>query len=214
MLLFSICVLGIFSTAAFYVELLSISIGVSFAVFCASALLYESRYSDLPSLNTYQGKAITGMIYIGLLPGLAYQLLALEHGLIWFLGMLGIVFAGDTLAYLAGYMWGDKKLLPKVSPKKTWEGSIGGLFGSATAGFILSFFLPDINVFALVGLAILTGVIAQMGDLYESMLKRIANVKDSGRLMPGHGGILDRVDGVLFASPIMLLGASILEKVI
>jgi phosphatidate cytidylyltransferase len=213
-LLFAACVFAIFSATAFYFTKVGLVIGVCFAVFNAAALLYESRYSDLQSLSQYQGRALTGMLYLGLLPGLAFQMLNLEFGTYWFLGMLGMVFAGDTMAYAFGVKWGSKKLLPNVSPKKTWEGSAGGLLGSAAAGFILWTFVPQFQLWALLSLALSTGIIAQLGDLYESMLKRIANIKDSGRIMPGHGGLLDRIDGVLFAVPIMFLGATVLEKLL
>lgn len=103
--------------------------------------------------------------------------------------------------------------MPKISPKKSIEGSIGGLAGSMVAAIVTLSFVPKVPLWSVVILGLLVGVVAQLGDLYESMLKRVADVKDSGKLMPGHGGILDRLDGVLFASPILLLGASILERV-
>lgn len=113
----------------------------------------------------------------------------------------------DTFAYLVGSLIGGKKLCPKLSPKKTWSGAIGGLFGGA-AGGLLSYFVAGapigglseaatIAIFTAVGFV--AGVFTEAGDLIESKLKRTAGVKDSGKILPGHGGILDRIDGLLFA---------------
>jgi phosphatidate cytidylyltransferase len=127
----------------------------------------------------------------------------IENGQIWFFGLLAMVFAGDTFAYFTGRNFGKNKLLEAVSPQKTIEGAIGGLVGSAVAGGALAyFFLPHIPIVSLMGVALVTGIFAQVGDLFESLLKRVAEVKDSGSIMPGHGGLLDRVDGVYFAAPV------------
>lgn len=120
----------------------------------------------------------------------------------WILYVLAVVWGGDTAAYFAGRAFGKHKLHPKVSPKKTVEGAIGGLFGSLGAGFLMVALLDlplpawKTAVFAVVG-----GALAQLGDLSESLVKRACGVKDSGTLLPGHGGMLDRVDGVIFAFP-------------
>jgi phosphatidate cytidylyltransferase len=144
---------------------------------------------------------------------MAYRILEIPHGKVWFLTMLLIVFAGDTFAYLTGMMWGNKKILPKISPKKTIVGSIGGLVGSGVAGALSGlYFLTHVPLWGLILVSLLTGIVAQLGDLFESMLKRVANRKDSGSLMPGHGGVLDRLDGVLFGTPILLAGALLLEN--
>lgn len=186
----------------------------SFCVlFCIVALFFQNKFEDLPSLQGNLAKGIMGFFYIGLLPSFAFRILALPNGINWFIALLAIVFAGDTLAYLAGSLWGKTKLMPKISPKKSVEGSLGGLTGSVIAAVVTLSFVPKVPLLSVVLLGLLVGVVAQLGDLYESMLKRVADVKDSGKLMPGHGGILDRLDGVLFASPILLLGASILERI-
>lgn len=89
---------------------------------------------------------------------------------------------------------------------------MGGLFGSLLAGAILVTLFPDLPWGPVMALAGLAGLVGQMGDLFESLLKRVANQKDSGTLMPGHGGVLDRLDGVLFASPIVYIGATLIEN--
>jgi len=123
------------------------------------------------------------------------------HGL-WILYVGASVWGGDTSAYFAGRAFGRHKLHPKVSPNKTWEGAIGGLIGSALGGLALvkATDLPlhtgQAIMFSLVG-----GAIAQVGDLVESLIKRACGVKDSGTLLPGHGGLLDRIDAFIVALP-------------
>ncbi|MGE0631689.1 MAG: phosphatidate cytidylyltransferase [Pseudobdellovibrionaceae bacterium] len=210
--IFYICALTVFGISVFAPEYSSVGFAFLCLFFCSVSIFIRGKFSDLADLVLYQAKGVLGFFYVGLLPALACRILYLPNGIVWFCAMLGIVFAGDTFAYLTGMMFGKNKLMPTISPKKTIEGSLGGLVGSMIAGLCASFYLPHVNVIGLLGLAIVVGAFAQIGDLFESLLKRVANKKDSGSLMPGHGGILDRIDGVLFATPIMLAGAIFLEK--
>lgn len=120
------------------------------------------------------------------------------------------IYLNDTLAYVTGRLFGKHKLIPSVSPKKTWEGFIGGIVGTAGLMNLLVWLLDpefyDLNV-ALVFtlLSVLASVLATLGDLFESKLKRTAGVKDSGNILPGHGGILDRTDAMLFVAPVLYL---------
>ncbi|MCO4761006.1 MAG: phosphatidate cytidylyltransferase [Myxococcales bacterium] len=121
------------------------------------------------------------------------------------LSLMAIVFAGDTGAYFAGRFLGRHKLYPLVSPKKTIEGSIGGLAASIGVAYLASLWLiPQLGTVEALSLGAICGMVAQIGDLAESMFKRASGTKDSGTLLPGHGGMLDRLDGVLFAAPIFL----------
>lgn len=174
------------------------------AVYFLTIVLFNvSRRTDLAPAVQFQGAGLMGFLYVGIFPALALRLLRLENGDIWFFGLLAIVFAGDTMAYVTGRFFGKRKLFSAVSPKKTVEGAIGGLFGSAIAGVVIAQYLPQHTTSAtMIAAAIVTGGFAQIGDLHESLLKRVADVKDSGSIMPGHGGILDRLDGVLFAAPV------------
>jgi phosphatidate cytidylyltransferase len=156
-----------------------------------------------------------GIIYASALPLFVLKLIRLHSGLDWFLFLLISVLAGDTFAYLFGRLWGTTKLLPQVSPSKTRMGSFGGALGSFLCGGAYSYLalgssLRLASMMAFISLA--AGILGQAGDLFESLLKRIADRKDSGTLMPGHGGILDRLDGVLFAAPWIYAVAFILEN--
>ncbi len=207
--LFSIIV---FVISCLYPELGTTSFAACSILFCITALIYQHKFEDLNAIALYQAKGLLGFFYIGLLPASVYRLLLLPNGLNWFISLLAIVFAGDTFAYFFGSIWGKHKIMPKISPKKSYEGSFGGLVGSTSAAVLTLWFVPYAPIWSVILLGIIVGAIAQLGDLFESLLKRVANVKDSGSIMPGHGGILDRLDGVLFASPILLIGASLLDK--
>lgn len=119
---------------------------------------------------------------------------------------LAIVSMGDTFAYFGGRFFGKRKMLPLVSPKKTWEGSFCGLVASGLTAILFTklFSLPFSESIALI-IGLISGVCGQIGDLFESAIKRSAACKDSGNLLPGHGGFLDRIDGILFASPVVYL---------
>ena len=122
-----------------------------------------------------------------------------NEGLSWIIFLLGVTFATDTAAYFVGRAIGSHKLAPNVSPNKTWEGAVGGFLGAVICGICLSIVLDlgaHISV-AAIGSAVL-GITGQLGDLFESKLKRLADIKDSGRLFPGHGGILDRMDSLMW----------------
>ncbi len=115
-----------------------------------------------------------------------------------------VTWAGDTLAYVVGIAVGRRKLLPRVSPKKTVEGAIGGLIGSAAAGTVCALtFMPFLTPLAGGVLGGCAGLLGQVGDLVESLLKRDAGIKDSAELIPGHGGVLDRFDSLLFVGPLL-----------
>jgi phosphatidate cytidylyltransferase len=119
--------------------------------------------------------------------------------------LLAIVWLGDTAAYYVGTTWGRHRLAPVVSPKKSWEGAVAGLGVSLVATVIWGAWrLGEIGP-ELIAIGLVTAVASQLGDLVESLVKRSAGVKDSGDLLPGHGGLLDRMDAMLFAAPVLLL---------
>lgn len=139
---------------------------------------------------------------------------AMADGVYKLLFLLFLVFAADTGAYLAGRNFGRHKLAPGISPGKTVEGAVGGLLLCAAwtlTGGVYAFSVSGAGIFWLLGLSLLVAVLSIIGDLEESMFKRMVGIKDSGRLLPGHGGILDRVDSILAAAPVMVLGLLALE---
>jgi phosphatidate cytidylyltransferase len=119
--------------------------------------------------------------------------------------VLVLVWIADSAAYFVGRAWGRRKLAPTVSPGKTWEGVAGGLVGAVLYAIIIALFTDRGAWLALVATAILLGMVSIVGDLFESAAKRQAGVKDSGTLLPGHGGILDRIDSATAALPLAAL---------
>lgn len=168
-------------------------------VFLATLVLLVLRPREIETF-AHRAAALTfAPLYVGLglavYPTLRYLFV---HGDRWVLLIMTLTFFGDTAAYFAGRFLGRHKLHPRLSPKKTWEGSIGGLFGSALALLLARvWYLPEVQWLDVIVLAVLAGGLGQMGDLFESALKRSVGVKDSGTLLPGHGGLLDRVDALL-----------------
>ena len=142
---------------------------------------------------------LAGIIYIGWMLSHFIPLRELDDGRDWVLFLLFSTFATDTAAFFCGRAWGKRSLAPAISPGKTWEGALGGFMAAIAASLILATILSlPIPYWQVTILGALIGVFAQLGDLTESMLKRSTGVKESGTLIPGHGGILDRLDSILF----------------
>lgn len=140
-------------------------------------------------------------IYVGLLIYL-YLLSTLPNGWIWLIIMFFCTWSNDTGAYLVGRRLGRRRLAPELSPRKTVEGALGGLVACMFAAWVVAFY-TKLPLVLLLLLGLIIGVAAQAGDLVESAIKRQTGVKDSGRLIPGHGGILDRFDSMLFTAPLV-----------
>ncbi len=153
--------------------------------------------------------SMLAVLYAAGLPACLIHLRMLKDGWAWVLLAMIITWGSDTAAYFSGRAFGKRKLYPLISPKKTWEGAFGGLLGSMLFSFVawLTFF-PRISIIHLLIISLLGGAVGQMGDLVESMIKRSVGVKDSGKLLPGHGGLLDRIDALIFAAPILLFYAT------
>ena len=168
------------------------------------ALYYLFRFRELEQVANRLGLTVFGVLYASV----AFTFLALlkrdggAHGGDWVYVVLMTGWFGDTGAYFAGRFLGKTKLYPAISPGKTWAGAIGGLAGSfGAAALANAWFFPELGWGHGAVLTIVGGALGQCGDLVESMLKRARRVKDSGTLLPGHGGMLDRVDAVLFIGP-------------
>lgn len=212
---FYVLSLLVFAATVSSLSLGSLAYALALIVMITSVLLCSHKDGHLERMMTFQAKAALGFFYMGLLPAFAFRILEQTQGISWFVFLLAAVFANDTLAYVFGVLLGRHKVMPSVSPKKTWEGSVGGILGSLAAGLISWFFLfSESSLLPLLILAAVSGFMGQFGDFFESLLKRVAEVKDSGKIMPGHGGVLDRIDGVLFASPVVLSGILILSHLL
>jgi len=181
-------------------------------VLVASCLLFFAlslrRGDRLPTVLPGVAGTMLGLLYVSLTLGLLVVVqrssTSWGPGKAWIFFLLLVVWFGDTGAYYTGRALGRHALAPLISPKKTIEGAVGGLFGNVLAAFLgKQIFLTEAPLIQLFLLSILLGAVSQIGDLSESALKRGAGVKDSSNLLPGHGGMLDRIDGVLFASPVM-----------
>ena len=147
-----------------------------------------------------------GITYIALPLAMLVLIRGQSEGITWIFFILAIVFIGDTSAYHVGSLYGRHKLCPSVSPGKTLEGSLGGLAGNLAAGsMVKAFFLPMLPWPESLAFFIIAGIAGQIGDLFESQFKRLGNIKDSGVILPGHGGILDRIDALLFVAPVAFL---------
>ena len=152
---------------------------------------------------------LTGILYLGWTLGHYVALRQLDHGRELVILAVFTTFACDTSAFFVGRAWGRHHMAPAISPHKTWEGAIGGFVGAVAAALALRSLLNlgdwslPLNYVEAIAVGCLIGVAAQLGDLLESLLKRRAGVKDSGNLIPGHGGVLDRIDSLVFTGVIV-----------
>lgn len=159
---------------------------------------------ELQAIMARIGKTSFGLLYVGFLLSHLVLLRNLTSGLAWSFFLLSVIFMGDTGAYYVGKAFGRHGLYRKVSPGKTVEGAIAGFAGSLVGGLVFwSFFIRPFSFIHCAILALGMGALGQAGDLCESLIKRSAGVKDSGSILPGHGGILDRIDGLFFAAPFL-----------
>jgi phosphatidate cytidylyltransferase len=157
---------------------------------------------DPASSLSHIAAPLTGILYIPAL--LSYQMSLRMYGPEWILLLYGTVWSADSAAYYLGKGIGRRKLYSSVSPNKTVAGGVGSLIGGLAGALIIStLIIPQLPLTTSVLIGIIIGGVSIVGDLVESMFKRDAGVKDSGRIIPGHGGLLDTIDGVLFAGPVL-----------
>jgi phosphatidate cytidylyltransferase len=168
------------------------------------AVLFMAVSQDLSSTISKMGIALFGILFVGFLLAYVSLIRNMPNGRVWVLFLIITVWAGDIFALLSGSFLGRHKLYPKISPNKTFEGLAGGIVGSIIVALAFSwFFIPGLKMGFCALFAIGLGISGQLGDFTESMLKRSAQVKDSGTLIPGHGGMLDRLDSFLFSAPFL-----------
>jgi phosphatidate cytidylyltransferase len=166
-------------------------------VICFSVYLFTP--GELPARFSRLLFTLLGAFYAGFLLPHWVSLFRQPQGRAWTFWVLSVVMAGDTVAYFVGRQFGVRKLAPQLSPGKTVAGAWGYLVGAILAGFAAAMILFDqFNWTEMFVLSLLVGVLGQAGDLFESWIKRVFDVKDSGTLLPGHGGVLDRLDSLIF----------------
>lgn len=198
--------------AAFYFEKHELILAIIAALVIVELIVQLFANADKDEFDHVLSVAAVrafGVLYVAVLGGYIVALAVIENPIpklpaklltLFFI----VVFAGDTGAYYTGRNFGRHKLAPRVSPGKTIEGLVGGLAGNVIATLIAHFtFFPELKVWQAIPLAIVMGLLGVVGDLCESMLKRGAKAKDAGHLIPGHGGLLDRLDSMLFNAPLL-----------
>jgi len=204
--------LGVITGTALYVtiELVKLKVAgtaiVSLSIPFFMAIFVYELYRKRPDPFTNIAHTIVGIIYImaplALLNVFTFEEIIVEYKPGVILGFFVLLWLNDTGAFVFGKLFGRTKLFPRISPNKTWEGTIGGGLATMTGAVVISTYTNEISIINWLVLGLIIVVAASFGDLVESMLKRSLKVKDSSNLLPGHGGILDRFDGVLLASPI------------
>jgi len=164
-----------------------------------------SRFAADHAIFDTIAKQVLGIVYIPVSLSLLVFIKELDGGTFWIVWLLIVIFANDTGAFYTGTFFGKSPLSPNISPNKTIEGSLGGVAASMVAGFIFcQLFFNDLSLaFLSIPASFMLAIAGQIGDLFESALKRASHIKDSGRILPGHGGMLDRIDGLLLAIPIL-----------
>jgi len=162
--------------------------------------LYRKQENPIANIAT----TLFGIIYLGVTLGLIQFMFLPQgtpHPYIWVLAMFVILWTSDTFAYLSGIRFGKHRLFERISPKKSWEGFFGGLAASLVAGYLFSLFFIEFQLWQWLAYALIISVAGVFGDLVQSLFKRSLGIKDTGTILPGHGGILDRFDAVFFAVP-------------
>jgi len=175
-------------------------IGLLFLTF---SLIFLFRIRTIETAASEVSFAVLAFIYVPFMLMHIVLLRQTPYGIQWLFVIMLIVMTNDSTAYYTGSAFGKHRLYPLVSPKKSIEGAVGGLVGSLVGALSAKFiFFPQLSFCDVVVTALVVGAIGQAGDLFESLLKRSFGVKDSGTIIPGHGGVLDRLDSILFAAPI------------
>lgn len=203
----------LFIIAAFVLEHISVEMGM-FAALLVLPAWYVFRAVSIEQALPSSAVAVLATTYVGMLAGSLIRLhndFAEGPKLVFFLTL--VVWLGDTGAYYVGRRFGKRKLSPRISPKKTVEGLLGGIAASVITAVVIHFtFFPQFQLVHAVVVGIVLSITGVIGDLAESMWKRSADVKDSGTLLPGHGGFFDRFDSIFFTAPILYIYWALLHR--
>lgn len=171
----------------------------------ALSIFVLSRFADNHGIFDIISKQVLGVVYIPVSLSLLIFIKEFDMGTFWIIWLLIVIFASDTGAFYSGTFFGKHTLAPNISPNKTIEGSFGGTAASMVMGFVsCQLFFNDLSLsFLTIPASFMLSIAGQIGDLFESAMKRASSIKDSGRILPGHGGMLDRIDGLLLAIPVL-----------
>jgi phosphatidate cytidylyltransferase len=203
---------GVLLVVPIALEKYSVFLGGLMGIVFFFGCLFLWRFGTMERVAGELALLLFGFFYLTIPLGHLALLRDLPQGPRWILLVLLLVMSSDTAAYFSGTFCGRHKLYPPVSPNKSVEGAFGGLIGSLAAAWLAgTTFMSWVPMFQLLLLGLAAGVVAELGDLLESLLKRSFGVKDSGAIIPGHGGILDRLDSLLFAFPLTYYFALVLQ---
>lgn len=198
LILFTSCFLHAYEKAPIYIFSI-------YAVFIIITFVSELFLKKANPVNNW-AYFFLGQVYIALPFSLLNYIIFTQGYQPWLLlAMFITLWVNDTGAYVTGMLIGKRKMFERISPKKTWEGFAGGAFFALISGYVFSRYIPDISLIQWLLFSVLVVIFGTLGDLSESLLKRAENVKDAGKLIPGHGGILDRFDSMLLAAPVILI---------
>lgn len=180
-----------------------IAVVLAATMYGAFALALRPKRGASPSSDV--AWTVLGVAWIGGGGAGAVSILTLDDGVMLLIAYVLITALDDIGGYFAGTRFGKHKLAPSISPAKTWEGWVGGFLASLAGGLLFAFLLESLDPLHGLAIGAISGLLAPVGDLIESMAKREIGIKDSGRLLPGHGGLLDRLDAILFCAPAVYL---------
>jgi len=197
---------GLMAAYYFWLPAITLVQGLSLLACLIIITLFIEMGRDKLNPTRNMGITVLGIMYVPVLLGSVIALRNLDtvYSTYFTISMVIAIWTCDTVAYIFGMKWGKKKIFPRVSPNKSWVGSIAGLLSTFIVfyGLLVQGILPDFTLLDVAGFSIITGFFGQVGDFAESLFKRDVGVKDSGKLLLGHGGVLDRFDSITFASPL------------
>ena len=197
---------GLMAAYYFWLPAITLVQGLSLLAWLIIITLFIEMGRDKLNPTRNMGIKVLGIMYVPVLLGSVIALRNLDtvNSTYFTISMVIAIWTCDTVAYIFGMKWGKKKIFPRVSPNKSWVGSIAGLVSTFIVfyGLLVQGILPDLTLLDVAGFSIITGFFGQVGDFAESLFKRDVGVKDSGKLLLGHGGVLDRFDSITFASPL------------
>ena len=205
---------GLMAAYYFWLPAITLLQGLSLLTCFIVITLFIEMGRDKLNPTRNMGITILGIMYVPVLLGSVIALRNLDtvYSTYFTVSMVVAIWSCDSVAFIFGMKWGQKKIFPRVSPNKSWVGSIAGLVSTFIVfyGLRVQGILPDLTLLDVAVFSIITGFFGQAGDFAESLLKRDAGVKDSGKLLLGHGGVLDRFDSIIFASPLTYAYLSII----